>query len=1214
MPNSCFTKVLIANRGEIAVRIARTLKAMGIISVAVYSDSDADSPHIRACDEAIALGGQTAAESYLQADKILALAQAHGVQAIIPGYGFLSENADFAERCAAQGIVFIGPTPHQLREFGLKHRARELAQIAQVPLAPGSLLLKDLPTAISEAARIGYPIMLKSTAGGGGIGLRRCADEPALIEAFEAVAGMGARFFGDGGVFVERFIDQARHVEVQIFGDGLGKVVALGERDCSLQRRNQKVIEETPAPNLPAATRRALLASAQRLGESIAYQSAGTVEFIFDAARDEFYFLEVNTRLQVEHPITEQVTGVDLIEWMVKLAAQIPFELIAPEPQGCAIEVRVYAEEPLRHFQPAPGVLNNVTLPTGSAIRVDTWVETDTLVPAQFDPMLAKIIATGESRSAAMANLATALAHTRFDGISTNLPFLRSLLDLPDFIAGTHSTGSIDHYLAAGLYTPPLLEVLKPGTYTTVQDFPGRLGLWHIGVPPSGAMDDYALRLANRIVGNAPEAAGLECTLVGPSLKFHQAALIALTGASAPFFLDDQAIKAGRPVAVAAGQTLVIGQVHRGARVYLAVRGGVDVPPYLGSRSTFALGKFGGFAGRILQVGDMLPTGSLTAAAPKVADAALLPEFGNHWEIGVLYGPHGAPDYFMPDAIDQFFATDWAVHYNSNRLGVRLSGPKLNWARRDGGEAGLHPSNIHDTEYAVGSINFTGDMPVILTRDGPSLGGFVCPATITRAELWKVGQLKPGDTLRFVPVSYAHARAIEAAQEEAIQSLQAPTRPLGLFYQLGDCILLDEPAQAEAPRLTIRQAGDGYVLLEYGDNVLDLALRLRVHALMTQLEVDPIPGILECSPGVRSLQIRFEPKRIPQAVLVARLEAINRRLPDVRELAVPSRIVHLPMTFEDSATLDAVARYRQSVRDTAPWLPSNSEFIRRINGLPDIQAVQDAVFAASYLVLGLGDVYLGAPCAVPLDPRHRLLTSKYNPARTYTAEGTVGIGGVYMCIYGMDSPGGYQLVGRTLPIWNRRPEHPAFVQGKPWLLRFFDQVRFYPVSEAELMQARADFAAGKSTVQIEATTFRLDEHEAFLAANAPAIEQFRSAQATAYAAEVGLWAEDDSSLIEREITTAIEIAGELITSSISGNIWKVLVEPGEAVQAGQVLVIVEAMKMEFAIDAPHDGVIAAIACAPGQLVQMGQALLSLEAPALPTSTASDMLAAEDTVL
>ena len=603
----------------------------------------------------------------------------------------------------------------------------------------------------------------------------------------------------------------------------------------------------------------------------------------------------------------------------------------------------------------------------------------------------------------------------------------------------------------------------------------------------------------------------------------------------------------------------------------------------------------GGFAGRTLNAGDVLPFGALpTLRAPAVAEP-LVPDFTTHWEIGVLYGPHGAPDYFKPQAIEQFFATDWQVHYNSNRLGVRLIGPKLDFARSDGGEAGLHPSNIHDTEYAVGSINFTGDMPVILTRDGPSLGGFVCPATIVRAELWKVGQIKPGDTIRFVPISYEQALALNAAQRQSLDTLR-PSMP-GLVATRGDCVLLDRPAEVSRPRLTIRQAGDGYVLLEYGENVLDLALRLRVHALMSALEENPVPGIDECSPGVRSLQIRYTPERIAQADLVQRLLAIDTSLPDAHALGVPARILYLPMAFEDSATLDAVERYRQSVRDRAPWLPSNSEFIRRINGLPDITAVRDTVFAASYLVLGVGDVYLGAPCAVPLDPRHRLLTSKYNPARTYTAEGTVGIGGVYMCIYGMDSPGGYQLVGRTLPIWNRRAQHSAFESGKPWLLRFFDQVRFYPVSEAELDQLRADFAADALPLRIEPTVFRLSDHEAFLAAHAEDIAAFRTRQASAYAEEVARWVDDDGSLALREPPAAAEAAtGEPIAAGISGNVWKVLVEPGEAVTAGQPVAIIEAMKMEFTIEAPRDGLIAAHCCRPGQLVQMGQTLMTLAVP------------------
>ncbi|HBT07733.1 MAG TPA: urea carboxylase, partial [Alcanivorax sp.] len=371
------SKVLIANRGEIAVRICRTLKEMGIASVAVYSDADRNSQHVGAADEAVALGGQTAAESYLRSELILQAAKDTGAQGIIPGYGFLSENADFAEACAEAGIRFIGPTPDQLRRFGLKHEARALAEAAGVPLAPGTGLLQSLDEAKSAAAEIGYPIMLKSTAGGGGIGLSRCDNEQELVDAFESVKRMGENFFSDSGVFIERFVARARHVEVQIFGDGHGKVLALGERECSLQRRNQKVVEETPAPSLPQATREQLHASAVRLGESVNYQSAGTVEYIYDDERDEFYFLEVNTRLQVEHGVTEAVFGVDLVAWMVMLAGGEQPPLDADyRSRGHAMEVRIYAEDALKDFQPSPGELTEVSFPDD--IRLDGWVDTGT--------------------------------------------------------------------------------------------------------------------------------------------------------------------------------------------------------------------------------------------------------------------------------------------------------------------------------------------------------------------------------------------------------------------------------------------------------------------------------------------------------------------------------------------------------------------------------------------------------------------------------------------------------------------------------------------------------------------------------------------------------------------------------------------------------------------------------------------------------------------
>jgi len=1195
---SALHTVLIANRGEIAVRIARTLKRLGVRSVAVYSDADRNSAHVGACDVAVPIGGAAPADSYLRGERIIEAALQTGAQAVIPGYGFLSENTGFAEACAAAGLVFVGPTPDQIRRFGLKHESREIAKAAGVPLTPGTGLLSSLDEAISSAAALGYPVMLKSTAGGGGIGLTRCNTEAELAAAFETVQRQGKSFFNDAGVFLERYVDNARHVEVQIFGDGRGRVVALGERDCSIQRRNQKVIEETPAPNLPAATRAALLESAVRLGEAVGYANAGTVEFIYDAARDAFYFLEVNTRLQVEHPITEAVTGVDLVEWMIRTAAGDPPDLAGfkAEPRGAAMEVRIYAEDPVKNFQPSPGVLTEVVFPPEA--RIDGWVATGTEVSPHYDPMLAKLIVHGSDRADALVRLEAALAQTRLFGISTNLDYLRQIIVTEKFRAGQVSTRFLDSFA----YAAPVMEVVEPGTYTTVQDYPGRVGYWDVGVPPSGPMDDYAFRLANRIVGNPADAAGLECTILGPALRFHQDAVLALTGAPTAATLDDVPVPLWAPVPVKAGQLLRIGKALSGCRSYLAVRHGIDVPAYLGSRATFALGQFGGHAGRTLRGGDMLRIASgIASTTPAAAPAALVPAYGAGWDIGVLYGPHGAPDFFTSESIETFFTTAWEVHYNSNRLGVRLVGPKPSWTRSDGGEAGLHPSNIHDCEYAIGSINFTGDMPVILTRDGPSLGGFVCPVTIAKAELWKVGQVKPGDRIRFRRIGFEQALQLEQAQDAAIEGL-VPMQPLQLPVAVpitrgtvSDTVIAELPARAGQPAVAYRQAGDRYILVEYGPMVLDLALRMRIHALMQELRARPIPGILELSPGVRSLQVNYDSRVIPQRRLMDALLAAEQRLAPVDQMQVPTRIVRLPMAWQDSATLDAVARYRQSVRDTAPWLPSNVEFMRRINGLDTVEQVRDIVFSTSYLVLGLGDVYLGAPCAVPLDPRHRLLTSKYNPARTYTAEGTVGIGGVYMCIYGMDSPGGYQLIGRTLPIWNKFLKNSGFKPGEPWLLKFFDQVQFYPVEEAELTEMREAFREGRMQVDVREETFDFAAYNRFLQQIEPDVASFRARQKAAFDAEVALWQADTAAAAnaveEAAVPPPVEVDGHVVAAEISGNVWKLLVEPGAQVQRGDALLVIEAMKMEFAVHAPAAGTVQVVHCRQGRPVAAGEALM-----------------------
>lgn len=1203
-----FESVLIANRGEIAVRAIRTLRRLGVRSIAVYSDTDRDAMHVRAADAALALGGERPADSYLRIDKILAACKESGAQAIFPGYGFLSESAEFAQACAAEKIAFIGPTPQQILDFGLKHRSRDLAAAAAVPLTPGSGLLTSVEHALAEADRIGYPVMLKSTAGGGGIGLSRCSSPEELRASFASVQRLGQQFFRESGCFLERCIDEARHIEVQIFGDGQGRVIAFGERDCSIQRRNQKVVEETPAPNLSREVRSGLLRAAVQLGEAVQYRSAGTVEFILDTSTGNFYFLEVNTRLQVEHPVTEMVTGIDLVECMVRLAAgeTLDWSALQQAPEGAAIEVRVYAEDPAKNFQPCPGTLTEVFFP--AQIRVDGWVETGTEISPYYDPMLAKIIAYGSTRSEAIARLAAALDATRLHGIATNLDYLRTILASPAFISGHCTTRFLDRFI----YQAPVIEVIEPGTYTTVQDYPGRIGYWDIGVPPSGPMDDEAFRLGNRIVGNSSQAAGLECTLLGPTLRFHTDAIIALTGAEVAATLDSEPLPMWEPISVRKGQILTVGQALSGCRAYLSVRNGIDVPMYLGSRSTFVLGQFGGHVGRTLRAGDMLhisnpELASCTTPSPTSEPQALpkemIPSYPRHWQIAVLYGPHGAPDYLTHTSMEDFFAADWEVHYNSNRLGVRLMGPKPEWTRSSGGEAGLHPSNVHDCEYALGSINFTGDSPVILTRDGPSLGGFVCPVTIVCAEMWKVGQVRPGDHIRFVPVRYKDALALESAQEERIRTLRpvaqpATTAPALLSqHTVSAAVLAEREAHGRNPRAQWRQAGDNYILLEYGNDVLDLSLRLRVHLLMEAIRAEKLP-VEELSPGVRSLQIRYESRRILRPDLMRHLLALEETLPDAASMKMPTRIVHLPLAFDDSGTQAAIQRYRETVRSQAPWLPSNVEFLRRINGLDSIDSVQNILYAARYMVLGLGDVYLGAPCAVPVDPRHRLLSSKYNPARTFTAEGTVGIGGMYMCIYGMDSPGGYQLVGRTLPIWNKFLKNPQFEPGKPWLLRFFDQVQFFPVTERELTEQRDVFRTRRHNVRIDEEVFDYPAYMAFLQNNAQSIAEFQQRQSAAFTQEISHWQQNVSSTPaplapmqqEQEIPD-----GHPVRAQMHGSVWKVLVQPGETVAHNQAILIVEAMKMELAVLAPTAGVVRAICCKAGQSIATGDILAVLHA-------------------
>jgi len=653
------------------------------------------------------------------------------------------------------------------------------------------------------------------------------------------------------------------------------------------------------------------------------------------------------------------------------------------------------------------------------------------------------------------------------------------------------------------------LEVVEPGSFTTVQDHPGRLGFWMVGVPPSGPMDDLSFRLANRAVGNHPDAAGLECTATGPALQFHRATVVCLGGTDMAAEVDGRPVPCWQPFEVGPGGVLRLRRLTGpGLRAYVAVRGGIDVPLVLGSRSTFTLGGFGGHAGRTLAAGDVLAIGDRTSErVPSAVPPRAWPAIEHRWRIGVLEGPHAAPEFFTTGDLDDLFAAEWTVQVHCARTGVRLDGPRPEWARPDGGDAGLHPSNIHDTGYAFGTIDFTGDTPVVLGPDGPSLGGFTCPATVVAAERWKLGQLAPGDVVTFVPLAPQRAADLIARTASVVRTLRPVEPDLTLTGRRDTTagVLARAPASGHRPATTIRRAGDAFVLLEYGEMALDLALRARVQALEAWLAGHGGDSIVDVTPGIRSLLVQIDPTVATVEELAELLQKGDDDLPASSDLAIDARTIHLPLSWEDPATLEAIRRYMDVVRDDAPWCPSNLEFIRRINGLDSVDDVHRIVFDASYLVLGLGDVYLGAPVATPLDPRHRLVTTKYNPARTWTPENAVGIGGAYLCVYGMEGPGGYQFVGRTVPVWYLDVPTPGEEPDVPWLLRSFDQIRFHPVGADELLDLRGRARAGELELDIEPTSFRLADHLAFLEVEADGIADFRAGQQAAFAAERDRW-------------------------------------------------------------------------------------------------------------
>ncbi|POR35540.1 Putative urea carboxylase [Tolypocladium paradoxum] len=1196
-------RLLIANRGEIANRILRTAKTLRYFVISIYTSTDASSPHVTDADVSLPVS------SYTNIDEIVALVKQHGVQFVIPGYGFLSENDKFAAAVQDAGAVFVGPEPEHISTFGIKDRARDLAASIGVPTCPGSGIIDSEDDAVFAAAKIGYPVMLKATAGGGGMGLQICENESQVRSSFASVVSRGTALFSNRGVFLERYYPVSRHIEVQVFGDGRGDCVVFGERECSIQRRHQKVIEESPSPFIETRPelRKRLLEVSELLGRTIKYRSAGTIEYLVDDSTAEFFFLEMNTRLQVEHGITELRFGIDLVELMLRQAQQ-PLDLDnfkSLAPTGAAIEARVYAENPLKNHMPSPGQLQYVQFGSAPGSRVDTWVQTGTNVSLLYDPLLAKVMVHASDRSAAIANLMQALDDTKLQGIITNADFLRRILETPWFCQGKTTTNVLGNFE----YTPRAMEIISPGSYTTVQDFPGRIGIG-FGIPEGGPMDSLHAQLANCVVGNKPGCELLEITFTGPKIKFHQRAIIALAGAVAETNLDGSPVPMYTRVEAPAGSVLRMGSISGGCRAYLAVRGGLPgVPIYLSSKSTSPVVEIGGLQGRQLVAGDMLEISEAGEYEPFELPTSLIPV----WDPATVYclsGPHDSPDIMTAADLEAIYSGEWTVSHQASRVGVRLHGPQPQWARKTGGEGGSHPSNYLDYPYSMGALNWTGDSAVIFPADAPSLGGFITSHVIPRAELFKVGQMKPGDKFRFAPITIQSAMQLRRKQTEYLEAVSSLVSGGSKSVTPLSLTLPSESRASSAStaiigryeEATIRQAGDSYILVELLQS-LQLEVRCRVQAVAEAIDKAAIHGVLLTTPIGSSLLVEYDCFKISQGDLVDEVKCVlGAELGSESRLKkLSSRHIRLPMVFDDKVNKDSIERYMATQRPYATYLPDPVEFIARSNGLKSKKEILDKVLSTRILVVGVG-FWSGTPIGIPLDPRARLMVPKFNPSRTFSPAGGLGIGGCFFSCDPVDAPGGYVNFGRTLPGWDKFCVNKNF-GDRPWLFDNFDQLSFYAVDEGEFELIYSRFQAGKYDFDITQTEFDVEEYAKFCESVAEETAVFKVQQEAATAIEVdkekallAQWQEEQK--VEKDSLPSLDDIDDSlkIRAHMHASIYKVKAQKADTIKAGDVLIILEAMKMEVNVGASADQaglVVQSVVVAPGDIVKPGDTVMVL---------------------
>ncbi|WWC70564.1 urea carboxylase [Kwoniella pini CBS 10737] len=1225
-------KVLIANRGEIACRIIRSCKELGLVSIAIYSKADRSSAHVRLADEAWLLPGndQTA---YITEEDVLDIARKSGANAVIPGYGFLSENDGFAEKVEAAGLTWVGPSSSVITQFGLKHTARELAVQAGVPVISGTDLLKSADEALAAANKIGYPIMLKATAGGGGMGLQICWNESEIEAAFASVTARGATLFKNTSMFMEKYVAKSRHVEVQVFGNGLGGAVHFGERECSIQRRHQKVVEECPSPfvHKRPEMRDRLTSCAVSLASSVNYGSAGTVEFLVDDTDGSFYFLEMNTRLQVEHGITEMCYNVDLVSLMLQQAEmqargnggldiKALQALQKESPTGFAIEARVYAEVPSRNFAPSPGLLQHVDWYEAPGVRVDTWIQSGTNISPFYDPMIAKVIVWDRnSHDQATEKMLSTLTKSKVQGCPTNFQYLAAIVGSEAFKIGDTTTAFLtsDHFK----FSPTTVDVISGGAYTTVQDLPARKGVGN-GVPESGPMDPISFRVANILVGNDENTEALEVTLVGPELFFHAPAIVAVTGGVVDVTIDGEKADMYSQLLVPAGKKFKLGMVSSGCRSYIAIKGGFPtIPVYLGSKSTTTTLKLGGVQGRHLLPNDSLDLDPSTEEWVKDHQLISIPQsarldalWRNKWELYVMPGPHDEPEFTTEDDRKVLYETEWKISHNATRSGYRLKGPRLTWAREDGGEGGSHPANVIDEPYSYGGLNWNGDDPVVLPIDAPMAGGLATTTTIVRADFWRLGQCRPGDSIRFKRISWDSALVLRKRSEEYISQIKEfvdgksvnDLVPINteLPEDWEETILHQTPANAAKKTVEVkyRQAGDCHIHVTYGPMTAKALTRAHIQHRLNNINSGEVEGIIAVIGCARSYCVQFDSLKTTQKEMLHRLVELEESLGSSLE-PLPSRIFKFPILLDDPLSKKAVTDYMATVRDSAVYLPDNMEYIAKANGINDRETAAKSVVTCPQLVVEVSFL-AGTPLMLPLDPRLVYVAQKYNPVRAFTAEGTFGLGGPLTVIYPLESPGGYQLWGRTLSTWDPHAAKPQFEQ--PWLLREFDQIQFYEVNQEEFDAIYEQFKTGRLTFDIENTSFDPVAYGKFIESIAEETEEFEKKRNSATKAAtqeenrlIAAWREKQAQNAA-ENGDSSEAEGESIPviAPMTSSVWKVNVNVGDVVKDGQVVAILEAMKMEIAVraDASMDGKkVKKIVSPPGTVLDPGQVVLSLAA-------------------